>query len=61
MEYINKIEVVTALGLTIWSIGLGWASWRVQIMARELASERAAVRWWDRLKGLRERQNGRWG
>jgi hypothetical protein len=61
MEIISKIEIVAGLGLTIWSIGLVWASWRVHKMVRELSQELAAVRRWVRLKGLRERQNGgRW-
>jgi hypothetical protein len=61
MELISKIEIVAGLGLIIWSIGLVWASWQVHKMTRGLAEERAEVRRWVRLKGLRERQSeGRW-
>jgi hypothetical protein len=61
METINNIEIVATLVLTIWSITLGWASWQVHIMTREVERERLALRRWVRLKGLREGQErGRW-
>jgi hypothetical protein len=60
METYNDIEIVATIVLIIWSIGLGWASWQIHVMARELRAERAEVRRWVRLKGLWERQNGRW-
>jgi hypothetical protein len=61
MEYINNFEIVGVLVLIIWSIGLAWASWRVHKMMRELRAELAALRRWVRIKGIWERQNGRWG
>jgi hypothetical protein len=60
METYNDIEIVATIVLIIWSIGLGWASWQIQVKTLELRAERAEVRRWVRLKGLWERQNGRW-
>jgi hypothetical protein len=61
METINNFEIVVGLALTIWSIGLVWASWRIHIMTRELRAARVELARWVRIKGLWERQNeGRW-
>jgi hypothetical protein len=61
METYNAIELVTSYILIIWSIALGWASWQIHVMTRELRAERAELRRWVRIKGLWERQQrGRW-
>jgi hypothetical protein len=56
METYNDIEIVGTLVLIIWSIALVWWSWQIHVMTRALAEERAALRRWVRLKGLREAQ-----
>jgi hypothetical protein len=62
METINNIEIVWTLVLIIWSIVLVWGSLQIHVMMLALAEERAALRRWVRLKGIREAQQerGRW-
>jgi hypothetical protein len=61
MGIYNGIELVATYVLFVWSCGLAWGSWRVQVMRRELSQERAELRRWVRIKGLWERQErGRW-
>jgi hypothetical protein len=60
MEILSNIELVASYVLFIWSMALVWASWQIHVMTRELSQERAELRRWVRIKGLWERQNGRW-
>ena len=51
---------IAAVILFIWSVALVWATWQLQRLAKELDTERQAVRRWKRLHALARAQNVQW-
>ena len=43
-----------------WTMVLFWATWQLQRLAKELDTERQAMRRWKRLHALAQRQNVQW-
>jgi hypothetical protein len=60
MEDLNWLELGLVGILGVWTLALLWASWQIRLMVRSLAAERRAIRRWVRLKGVWEKQGGRW-
>jgi hypothetical protein len=57
---LEHLAGIAALILFLWSAVLLWATWRLRRLARELDTERQAVRRWKRLHALAQRQNVQW-
>ena len=55
-EFVGAAAVV----LFIWTLVLFWATWQLQRLAKELDTERQAVRRWKRLHALAKAQNIQW-
>ena len=51
---------IAAVILFIWTLVLFWATWQLQRLAKELDTERQAMRRWKRLHALARAQNVRW-
>jgi CHASE3 domain sensor protein len=60
MNALEHLAGITALILLLWSAVLLWATWRLHRLAREVEAQRQALRRWQRLHALAQRQNVQW-
>jgi hypothetical protein len=57
---LEHLAGIAALILFAWSAILLWATWRLCLVMKELDAERTALRRWQRLHALAQRQNVQW-
>ena len=57
---LEHLAGIAALILFAWSVILLWATWRLCLVMKELDAERTALRRWQRLHALAQRQNVQW-
>jgi hypothetical protein len=60
VNVLEHLAGIAALILLLWSAVLLWATWQIRGVAKELDAERQALRRWQRLHVLAQRQNVQW-